>query len=59
VEENITENVEEALYTKEELASSAKFAEYKDAVRALLEDEKSYSVEEAEKIINDFMKRRV
>ncbi|MCD8049264.1 MAG: hypothetical protein LUG52_06645 [Clostridia bacterium] len=53
------EEMQADVYTKEELAASERFKRYRDAVSALLEDGKSYSVEEAEKIIKKFMKGRV
>ncbi len=46
-------------YTKEELKSSVRFEGYKDAVEALLEEDRTYSVSEAEEIIEGFMKGEV
>ncbi len=46
-------------YTKEELKSSVRFERYKDAVEALLEDGRTYSISEAEEIIEGFMKGEV
>ena len=49
----------EALYTKDELKKAAKFGARKDALAALLEDGKSYTVKEAEEILKKFMKGSV
>ncbi len=46
-------------YTKEELKLSERFKERKDCVEALLKDGKEYSIGEAEKIIDKFMKGSV
>ncbi len=46
-------------YTKEELKGSVRFEGYKDAIEALLEEGREYSVSEAEEIIECFMKGEV
>lgn len=46
-------------FTKEQLIASDKFANQKDLVSALLEDGKTYTISETEKIINDHKKRKV
>ena len=56
-EEKIT--AAEPVYTKDELIRSSKYKNRRDALRALLEDDKSYGVKEAEEIINKFMKGSV
>ncbi len=53
------EYIEAERYLKEDIKASAKFARYKDAVEALLEEDVLYSVEEAEEIIEGFMKGSV
>ncbi len=50
---------EREVYTKEELKGSMRFERYKDAIEALLEEGKEYSVSEAEEIIEGFMKGEV
>lgn len=47
---------EEERYSKEDIKASARFARYKDAVEALLEKDELYTAEEAEEIIENFMK---
>lgn len=49
----------ESVYTKDELISSSKFKSRRDALYALLEDGKSYTVREAEEILKKFMKGSV
>lgn len=53
------EYMEEARYSKEDIKSAERFAKYKDAAEALLEKDVLYSIEEAEEIIENFMKGRV
>lgn len=48
-----------ATFTKEQLRASKKFAERKDAIMALLDDKKTYTIVEAETIINNYMKGEV
>ena len=50
---------QEPKYTKEQLLESAKFGDRPDLVNALLHDGELYTVEEAEKVINKFMKGKV
>lgn len=46
-------------FTKQQLLQSEKFFDRKDAVNALLEEDKEYSADEAQKLIDDFMKGQV
>lgn len=46
-------------YTKEQLLASGRFRERRDALNVVLSDEKSYSVPEAEELIDKFMKGEV
>ncbi len=62
---NETASVSEAInkketvkYTKRQLAVSEKFREKRDIINALFDDGRKYSIEEAEKIIKDFLTRR-
>lgn len=49
----------ESSYTKDELIASSKFKSRRDALRALLEDGRCYTVREAEEILKKFMKGSV
>ncbi len=46
-------------YTKEQILASKRFRFKKDAVDALLEDDKSYTIEEVESKIEEFYKKEV
>lgn len=48
-----------ARYTKDQLIRSEKYRNHRDLLSALLDGKKVYSVEEAEEIMNQFMKGRV
>ena len=48
-----------ARYTKDQLIRSEKYRNQRDLLSALLDGKKVYSVEEAEEIMNQFMKGRV
>lgn len=48
-----------ALFTKKQLISSKKYESNKDALSVILEDDKSYSFEETDKLLNNFMKGKV
>lgn len=54
-ETNNTEDV----FTKEQIASSACYRDKRDAVNVVLENGKSYSFAEADKLLNEFMKGKV
>lgn len=47
----------EIKFNKSQLRSSERFAPYKDIISAFFEEDKSYSIEEAEKIINNFLRK--
>lgn len=47
------------LFTKQELYSAARYRLHRDLIQALLCDERKYSFEEADKIVNDFLKGKV
>jgi hypothetical protein len=48
-----------ARYTKDQLIRSEKYRNQRDLLSALLDGKKVYSVEEAEEIMNQFLKGRV
>lgn len=50
---------DEARYTRDELRAAQRFEKYKDAVTALLDEDKTYTVEEAEERIAAFMRGEV
>lgn len=43
-------------YNKKQLLNSKKYEYKKDVVNALLDDDKDYTIEEVDKIINKFLK---
>lgn len=47
------------VFSKEQWTSSKKFKDKKDILNALLEDGKNYSESEVNKIVEDFLKRKV
>ena len=46
-------------FTKEQLISSKRFSNNKDVLSAKLEDDKEYTIKEAQEIIENFMKGKV
>jgi hypothetical protein len=54
-----TDETNGARYTKDQLIRSEKYRNQRDLLSALLDGKKVYSVEEAEEIMNQFMKGRV
>lgn len=46
-------------FTKEKLLTSQKYSNRKDAVNAVLDNDKEYSFEEVDTKINEFMKGKV
>lgn len=48
-----------AAFTKAQLMTSEKFAARKDAVMALLADDKTYTIKQVETIIDNYMKGKV
>jgi len=51
--------IPDSRYTKEQLISSGTFANRKDLLNVLLEDGKQYTIAEAEKAMNDWLKKGV
>lgn len=47
------------LFSKEQLLASKSFASRKDALNVLLDDDKLYSVENTNQILNKFLKGKV
>jgi hypothetical protein len=45
-------------FTKEQLVASKRFAAKRDIAAAVLADGQSYTIENAEKLINSFLKKR-
>lgn len=54
-----TEKKEEAAYSKEQLIMSKKYKDRKDMLSALLEEDKQYTIKQAEEIMENYKKRRV
>lgn len=46
-------------YTKEQLLASRRYANRRDVISALLDDGKTYTLSEVEKLMNRFMKGKV
>lgn len=44
-------------FTKEQLKNSNTFNEYKDVLGTFLKDDKSYTIEEAQEVINNFLNK--
>lgn len=47
------------MYTKEQYLQSERYTPYRDALSALLEDDKAYTHDEVQNLVNDFMNRTV
>lgn len=58
-QESAKESTQAAVYTKDQLAASKKYANRRDLIRALLEDGKTYTLDEVDSLINTFMKGKV
>lgn len=54
-----SEKTAESEFTKQELMESKKFANKRDLAAAILEDGKTYTIANAEQILNDFLKGEV
>lgn len=54
-----TRQKEPVRYTKTQLASAKRYRGKKDLITALLEEGKSYTTEEADQLIDTFMKGKV
>ena len=50
---------EDVKFTKEQILQSKKFKNRIDVIKVILQDNKSYTLEEVQKEIDKFMKRRV
>lgn len=48
-----------AIYTVDQLAASKRYANRRDLIRALLEPGKTYTLDETDSLIDDFMKGTV
>lgn len=48
-----------AAYTKDQIAASQKYSNRKDLINALLNDDKTYTLDEVDKLIEKFMKGKV
>lgn len=46
-------------FTKGQLMQSKAFADQRDILQAVLEDEQSYSIKEAEALVSDYLNRKV
>lgn len=56
--EDFEETIAEASgYTKQQFLGSAKYADKKDLLNALLVDDQSYTSDEVEKLLNEFLKK--
>ncbi|GKU75660.1 hypothetical protein [Paenibacillus sp. L3-i20] len=56
----IKKEVEVPVFTKSQIIDSNQFSpNKKDVLHAVLKDDSSYTVEQAEKLINEFVKRKV
>lgn len=47
------------VFTKEQILTSKKYQHRKDVINVLLKDDQSYTSNEVDKLIDDFMKRKV
>jgi len=54
MEQEKTIELEKATYTKEQLAASKRFQRRRDVIRAILEDGKRYTIEQAQAEIDKF-----
>lgn len=59
VKAEIIPEKEEIKFTVEQLLASKQFSNRRDALGAILDGSQKYSISEAEKLLNDFMKGRV
>lgn len=46
-------------FSKEQFINSDKFSEHRVVLKALLSDDKKYTIKDVEKILNDFYKKEV
>lgn len=52
-------NLDELKFTKSQIVNSKKYRIRKDLINALLDEDKLYSFDEVDKLINKFMKSKV
>lgn len=53
-----TEQIEEVKYTKTNLLSSKRYSHNRDVLNVILNDDKVYSLNEVDKLIEDFYKKK-
>lgn len=53
------EQKQEAVFSKEQLVKSEKYKQYRDILASQLDDAVNYTVSQADKVINDFLKKGV
>jgi hypothetical protein len=58
-EETYTTETDTAAHTKEQLLASQKYANRRDVISALLEDGKTYTLNEVEELMNAYLKGTV
>lgn len=46
-------------HTKESIMSSSRYSDYKDVINILLDKDTEYSIDEVDKMIDDFLKGEV
>lgn len=51
--------IDEEMFTKDQILSSARYAEKRDIIRAVLEENKQYDLSEVDQIIENYMKGKV
>ena len=51
--------VEEVRFSKEQLVASQRYSNLRDVLVAILDDEKSYTLEQVDILVNKFMKGKV
>lgn len=54
VAETVAETVAEPTFTKKQLLKSLRYAKNVDIIQGLLNDDKTYSIAEVDKVIEDF-----
>lgn len=55
----VTAKKDNAVYTKSQILKSDKFSNYYDVLNVVLDDDKTYTLEEVLKIANDFLAKPV
>lgn len=59
MEETKNKELKELVFTKESLLQSIKYADRKDLLNALLEENKEYTIKEVDSIIENFQRKGV